>query len=90
MSCQRRMQGQVCGVCHCKETGLTRTSWMWEVVIEFEKGDMESQATLSLSSEWVCKPRWSRNREAPSYPAPNLMLSVPGVIDVILDIEVKR
>ena len=38
-----------------------------------------SQATLTLSSEWVWKPRCSRNREAPSYSAANLILvSVPG------------
>ena len=36
----------------------------------------------------VCKPRWSGNEEA--HPAVNLMLSVPGAIDALLDdIEVK-
>ena len=40
MSCQRRMQGQACGVGHCMETGLT--SWMWEAV-ESEKEDMEAR-----------------------------------------------
>ena len=35
----------------------------------------------------VCKPRWSGNEEA--HPAVNLMLSVPGAIDAVLDIEVK-
>ena len=35
----------------------------------------------------MCKPRWSRNGEP--HPAPNLMLSVPGAIEAILDIEVK-
>ena len=37
-----------------------------------------------MSSEYVCKPRWSGNGEA--HPAANLMLSVPGAIDAILDI----
>jgi hypothetical protein len=73
---QRRMQGQACGVGHCKEIGLT--SWMWEVV-ESEKSRHGSQATLSLSSECVCKPRWSRNGEA--HPAANLMLFVPAWYD---------
>ena len=44
--------------------------------------------TLSMSSECVCKPRWSRNGEAD--PAANLVLSVPGTIDAILDHEVKK
>ena len=48
-----------------------------------------SQVTLSMSSECkcVCKPRWGGDGEA--HPAPNLMLSVPGAIEAILDIEVK-
>jgi hypothetical protein len=36
-----------------------------------------------MSSDCVCKPRWSGNIEA--YPAADLMLSVPGAIDAILD-----
>ena len=41
-----------------------------------------------MSSECVRKPRWSGNEEA--HPAVNLMLSVPGAIDALLDdIEVK-
>ena len=40
-----------------------------------------------MLDDCVCKPRWSGNGEA--YPAADLMLSVPGAIDAILDIEVK-
>ena len=46
-----------------------------------------SQATLSMSSDCACKPRWSGNGEP--HPAASLMLSVLGAIDTILDIEVK-
>ena len=41
-----------------------------------------------MSSDCMCKARWSRDREA--YPAAILMLSVLGTIDAILDIEVKE
>ena len=40
-----------------------------------------------MSNECVCQTRWCRNGEA--HPAANLMLSVPGMIDAILDIEVE-
>ena len=36
-----------------------------------------------MTSKSVCKPRWSGDGE--SHPAANLMLSVPGAIDAILD-----
>ena len=35
----------------------------------------------------ACKPRWNGNGEA--HPASNLMVTVPGAIEAILDIEEK-
>jgi hypothetical protein len=40
-----------------------------------------------MTSECVCKPRWSRNGEG--HPAANLVLSVPDDLDAILDIELE-
>ena len=44
-----------------------------------------SQATLSMSNDCVCKPRWSGNGEP--HPAASLMLSVLGEIDKFLDMK---
>ena len=75
MSYRHRMQGQACGVGHCKETGLT--SWCrWQSLNKeaWKPGGLKyvkwMRVLTTLSGNWE------------SHPAANLMLSVPSAIEI--------